>query len=235
MHHLFGCWLSCALIWWGNNVKHSFIHIYKTLAVHKRWHASILVLDTAALVWHTGRQNCAISSPPTVTYMWEESVVPWSRWTGPWHGRMARSHAERRVAMSRRKMANSHEFTVFQMRTRPWNLTCRPGLDGRRAGVEKMCVLSANDPFLSSNLLSEPQWPMKALRRPEFLRATALKMVAAKARGVKTIKKYYIKWKRDENNVWSLSACLCLVIFSNALEECCALKGTSMKLVCHFD
>lgn len=59
MHHLFGCWLSCALIWWGNNVKHRFIHIYKRLTVCKRRQACILFLDwadTPAPARHAGRQ-----------------------------------------------------------------------------------------------------------------------------------------------------------------------------------
>lgn len=96
MHHLFGCWLSCALIWWGTNVKHCFIHIYKRLAVCKRRHACILLLDSAdtpAPAWHAGRQDRGVLPPPTATDVSEESMDGRLCWTEPWHGRMAPSYA----------------------------------------------------------------------------------------------------------------------------------------------
>lgn len=73
MHHLFGCWLSCALIWWGNNVKHRFIHIYKRLPVCKRRHACILFLDwadTPAPAWHAGRLDRHLQRPTCVRNQW---------------------------------------------------------------------------------------------------------------------------------------------------------------------
>lgn len=122
MHHLFGCWLSCTLIWWGNNVKHRFIHIYKRLAVCKR---SILFLDwadTPAPARHAGRQDRGFAPPPTATDVCEESMDG-RLWTEPWHGRMAPSHAaapegwrKGSVAVSQKKTLTLRCFAVFQTR-----------------------------------------------------------------------------------------------------------------------
>lgn len=115
MHRLFGCWLSCTVIWLGNNVKHRFIHIYKMLAVWKSGHGSVLRLTPCCCSGRShGRTEARLSH--SLTYMWAESLDLRSSQTEPGPGGMTLRRVEApestkkgSVAASQKKMLNSLE------------------------------------------------------------------------------------------------------------------------------